>query len=847
MVSAPAPAFAPVRCPFAVPAGARFTDDFRWLVTPAAGVFAVRCDWGSAAAAASSSPSSSTCAFDPVVATKSLRLGDAVAAAVPHSVPATNTTLLYVASDVGLTLVDVGGGGAASSRRLLPDTPPAAAAAAAAAGPAPSSPGQVVALALSSAVPGRAWGMPAVVLAAGGRDKLWFLDPDTGRVLRWEWCTDTATEQGGVVDDRVTALRFAPWADDPGALVVGNPTALNVVFSNGTLVRLDGDDGVPYGNVTSIWSDAAAPSSAAAAAASASAASASAASASRLWLGTTRGVVLFDPSPAAVARWRYLHGPRWLAGDSAVVAVVGVVAAAAAPAAGHGDGDYRGGVLVSTGGGLTALLLLPGRPSAAAPSPPASGGGPLARRAAAYSRMALDRHLRHGMVGGCNLAAFGDVATCTLGDDDNNGLWTSLMVVAEYVRHRVTGDPAALAAGSRWFAGMALLNNVTATRGLMARSCCSPDEYNKTCGGHTHDDEQWHPSADPRYAGWWWKGDTSSDETAGHAMALTVVARLSPLAWERALARDLLTAFVGGVVRHGYQLIDVTGNATTWGKWDPAHVNGWRGFSDERGLQSLQILAYLAAAMNVTSAAGGAEGGAGAGAGADTALYAGAYRELTNTSTHQYGRNVLNTKILSPCDDNYSDDELAWLPLFTFFFACGGGGGGGGGGGDTMCPFAGGNVVSAAPIKAALERSWTLIAAERSALWAAIYGYAVMGVAGATTTTTVAEHADAQALRSTLLWNLRSWPLELVDWPVDNSAREDVLYEATKTRFNMAHIESLKSRSPLPADERRQYRWNANPYLVAPPGGAGLQEGDPGAWLLPYWLGRWTGLLGEDD
>lgn len=45
-----------------------------------------------------------------------------------------------------------------------------------------------------------------------------------------------------------------------------------------------------------------------------------------------------------------------------------------------------------------------------------------------------------------------------------------------------------------------------------------------------------------------------------------------------------------------YYLIDHTGTPTTWGKWAPAVVNFDRAFSDERGLQSLQMLAYIAAA-----------------------------------------------------------------------------------------------------------------------------------------------------------------------------------------------------------------------------------------------------------
>ena len=53
------------------------------------------------------------------------------------------------------------------------------------------------------------------------------------------------------------------------------------------------------------------------------------------------------------------------------------------------------------------------------------------------------------MTGDCSLAGgFGEVGSCQMGDDDNNGLWTSLVVVAEYLRHAVTGEQAALASAS---------------------------------------------------------------------------------------------------------------------------------------------------------------------------------------------------------------------------------------------------------------------------------------------------------------------------------------------------------------------------------------------------------------
>ena len=59
-------------------------------------------------------------------------------------------------------------------------------------------------------------------------------------------------------------------------------------------------------------------------------------------------------------------------------------------------------------------------------------------------------------------------------------------------------------------------------------------------------------------------GDTSSDESTGHVFALAATANLSPDPSERALATELLHNIVAGIVENNFELIDVTGNATTW-------------------------------------------------------------------------------------------------------------------------------------------------------------------------------------------------------------------------------------------------------------------------------------------
>lgn len=168
---------------------------------------------------------------------------------------------------------------------------------------------------------------------------------------------------------------------------------------------------------------------------------------------------------------------------------------------------------------------------------------------------------------------------------------------------------------------------------------------------------------------------------------------------------------------------------------------------------------------------------------------------------------------------NFSDDELTFLPFYAMLAAC-----------SPPSPCASlFDPHSHAAILAALDRTWGAVRPGRSSLWSAIW----LAISGRT---------DADATGA-LRWNLQTWPLEMVEWPVDNSHRQDIFYEPTDDRFGHGHTQSTHTRSPLPANERRQVRWNANPWDVSA-GGDGRTEMDPGAWLLPYWLARYHGLLG---
>lgn len=62
--------------------------------------------------------------------------------------------------------------------------------------------------------------------------------------------------------------------------------------------------------------------------------------------------------------------------------------------------------------------------------------------------------------------------------------------------------------------------------------------------------------------------------------------------------------FVTGYIKtNGYYLIDVTNQSTRWGVWAPEQLNLNQSWSDERGLNSLQILSFLLSAYRITEKA----------------------------------------------------------------------------------------------------------------------------------------------------------------------------------------------------------------------------------------------------
>lgn len=402
-----------------------------------------------------------------------------------------------------------------------------------------------------------------------------------------------------------------------------------------------------------------------------------------LWAGTPRGLERWQRGA-----WRYFAGRRWLPDDRVV---------ALAPASAHA-------VWVATAAGLGKVEFVEMT---------------LADKARYFEARVEARHVRHGLVGGCALAAPGDLAHWAPQDHDNDGLWTGIYLAAEAFRFAATRDPEARAHADRAFAAMRRLEEITGIPGFPARSFIERKS-------ERHGGGEWHPTPD---GAWEWKGDTSSDEIVGHLFAYAVYYDLAADDARRAEVRTLVGRIMTHIVDHGFNLVDLDGKRTTWGVWSPeffATPTGW--FA--RGLQALEILSHLRVAIHVTG----------------DPKFEAAYRALVRKG---YARMVIDQKINLPGAINHSDDELAFLSYYPLFL------------------YEDDPELRRLYLES-LYRAWRIERPEKNPLWNFIFAAATRGE----------EDFDLPGALETL----RDIPMDLTEWEVKNSVRADLAYDLFKDR-----------------------------------------------------------------
>jgi hypothetical protein len=468
-----------------------------------------------------------------------------------------------------------------------------------------------------------------------------------------------------------------------------------------------------------------------------------------LWLGSKQGAARLDPSARDDwERCHYFSGERWLPSDNVQNIFVE-------------EGSPGRKVWVRTDKGVSCLEWR---------------SFTLEEKAKAFEERIARRHNRFGMVATSHLTRPGDTSSNHLISNDNDGLWTAMYLAAQCYRYATTHEPEARAKALRSIELLMRLLEITEIPGLVARSFIPADEAPP--GG------EWHLTSDKK---WLWKGDTSSDEIVGHYYGYSLFYDLLATPEEKRKISHAVARITSYIVDHNFQLLDVDGKPTRWGRWNiEFHTSAGEG-EYESALGSVEILSFLQSAMHM----------------ADRPAFKDANRKLIDLGYPQRMRDYRRWP--KGGEINFSDDELAFLSYFPLLKY------------ET-------DPGRKSIYLEAVNFAWKQIRTDKNPLWN--FMAAAMG----------AIEASSDVLKDSVA-TLERIPMETIEWPVHNSHRKDLRFRPGADRFGRRELVEV-----LPPDERPMSKWNGNPYR--PDGGDGANSEDEGVFfLLPYWMGRYHGWL----
>jgi hypothetical protein len=280
---------------------------------------------------------------------------------------------------------------------------------------------------------------------------------------------------------------------------------------------------------------------------------------------------------------------------------------------------------------------------------------------------------------------------------------------------------------------------------------------------------------------------------------------------------------VAYIVDAGFVLIDpVTGHHTTWGYWDPATLNHVPNPKGDRGLNSLEVLAYLASAARIC-------GGNDALPAPKSTTFGEAFASLVRE--HGYGTNMVNALITSPRGIATFDYRLAFLSYHALAL-----------GAPEITHKNGSGTAAHIPLTAAegkafqrrfqssIARYWTDEHSPIHGLQQKVPGLGLMYT-----------YATGNPGLLDPDWQLRRYPASpIIDWPTDNAARLDVALDPEWLR---CAAEEVVTRV-LPADEAMNA--GSSDFLTEASAvnrdqGGGNAANAPNPWLLVMWMGRFYG------
>ncbi len=405
----------------------------------------------------------------------------------------------------------------------------------------------------------------------------------------------------------------------------------------------------------------------------------------------------------------------------------------------------------------------------------------LEQKAAVYEDIIQKRHVRRGLVNISHLTVPGDISTSKTINEDNDGLWTSTYLMAECFRYAVTGESEARQNAVRTYEALEWLEQVTGISGLPARSyAMKSDSVVQSRSPHP---KIWRPSPNPE---WQWLDDTSSDEIVGHILGIALFYDLVADNTQKERAKNLVQRIMNHIIDNDFHLMDYDGKPTRWGIWHPDSLNNSINWVYEKGLYSLEILSFLKAVVHLTG----------------NPKFEETYHWLIKE--HHYAENTVDAKKYGPYENSHSDDILTYFPYYSMFRYAK-------------------NDDYWLTYRKSLERTWKVSQPDKMPVWNII--------------ASVGLEKDCDV--SAAIKELQDYPLDLIDWRMENSHRWDLREDQMVDRGGQK-----QATCPIPVPESGISRWNTNPRRFDS-GTGGAREETGSYFLFAYWMARYHGLIKE--
>lgn len=387
-----------------------------------------------------------------------------------------------------------------------------------------------------------------------------------------------------------------------------------------------------------------------------------------------------------------------------------------------------------------------------------------------------------GYVTGVHNIENGDIMTGVPHVTDNDGLWTQTYIGALAYAYAVTKDEKILEAARRSMKAMGYLAKITGVKGFTARAV----RFEGEPGFGTvvkRDGQEWHEAPNGECE---WLGETSSDEMTGHFFGFSLYYDFCADDDEKEYIREIICDIVDHILVNNYRLCDCDGLPTTWAIWDPAQLNGNNMWLWEKCINSLEMLTFLAVAYHVSG----------------DEKYHKEYLRLAIDEHYLLNASQHKKDDAHTC---HIDDNLGFLCTMTILRIEQ-------------------NPAIRKYLLMGLKHHWEYERPEHCVLFNLVYG----------------AFSDEACDLDIAAKVLREYPMDFVNRPLYNSSRRGLVFDTEQEKWG----EAPQLKEALDIDSRILHNYDSNPFRVDE--GRGTNACCPSAYLLPYWFGRYYGIIEEE-